>query len=334
MKFKPFTLILWIIIIFWGYFYSTYSNFENRIIIEKEQNIKIKKGETLNWLGKKLWLTSLTDKYIYKFYLKFNAPKNFKLQAWEYVVRTDSNIKKVFEALTKPVTNDKQITLLEWWNIYDIDNYLSNKDLIKKWEFILKTENFDKKLIEKYPFLEKAKTLEWFLYPDSYDINPDNFSINILISKMLKTFEKKAYKKYLSSYSSKEIVDLINLASIVEKEEKNSEAKPIVANILKKRWKENWKIWADITVCYPHKLTSQQCKMVVSKYIREKSDYNTRTKIWLPKTPIGNPSADTINATVNDEKTPHYFYLHDSDWNIYYATTNAEHELNKSKFMK
>gem|GEM_PF-4965009 len=35
---------------------------------------------------------------------------------------------------------------------------------------------------------------------------------------MLSNFDKKVYKKYLKNYSAKEIMDIINLASIVEKE--------------------------------------------------------------------------------------------------------------------
>jgi UPF0755 protein len=92
-------------------------------------------------------------------------------------------------------------------------------------------------------------------------------------------------------------------------------------------------IWADATVCYPHKLTADECKMVVSKYIKEKSEYNTRTMKWLPKTPIWNPSFDTINATLHSKETSYWFYLHDtSTGKIYYAVTNEEHNVNKSKY--
>jgi UPF0755 protein len=99
---------------------------------------------------------------------------------------------------------------------------------------------------------------------------------------------------------------------------------------LKKRLNSGWQIWADVTVCYPHELTSNECKMVISKYISEISEYNTRTMVWLPKTPIWNPSFETINATLNDEKTDYWYYLHNiSTGKIYYARTNAEHEANK-----
>ena len=73
--------------------------------------------------------------------------------------------------------------------------------------------------------------------------------------------------------------------------------------------------------------------MVVSKYIHEKSNYNTRTMIWLPKTPIWNPSFNSINTTLNDKKTEYRYYLHNpKTGKIYYWKTNAEHEANK-KYM-
>ena len=70
----------------------------------------------------------------------------------------------------------------------------------------------------------------------------------------------------------------------------------IVAGILKKRLDENWLIGADATVCYPYKVTYKECTpdFVVSK-IQDKNEYNTRTKIGLPKTPISNPSFASIN---------------------------------------
>jgi len=74
--------------------------------------------------------------------------------------------------------------------------------------------------------------------------------------------------------------------------------------------------------------------MVVSKYINEKSEYNTRTMVWLPKTPIWNPNFETIDATVNSETTPYFFYLHDNKWNIYYAKNNSGHERNKNNYLR
>jgi cell division protein YceG involved in septum cleavage len=51
--------------------------------------------------------------------------------------------------------------------------------------------------------------------------------------------------------------------------------------------------------------------MIISEYINEKSEYNTRTMTGLPKTPISNPSFETIDATLNYKESEYWFYLHD-----------------------
>jgi UPF0755 protein len=241
-------------------------------------------------------------------------------------------VSEILESLNKPIYEEMSITFLEWWNIYDIDYYLANKLIINSGEYISYVTNINKinQLSEFYEFINWQQTLEWFLYPDTYKINIGDFKINTLVIKQLDTFEDKVYNKILTELPIKDINELVNLSSIVEKEEKNSDEKATVAWILKKRLDNWWMIWADITVCYPHELTSQECKMVVSKYINEKSDYNTRTKTWLPLTPIWNPSFETINATLNYNKTNYWFYLHNvSSGKIYYWETNADHEYNK-----
>jgi UPF0755 protein len=328
---KIFTLIffVWLIII-----YNNYQNFKTKIITKQEQIITINKWETFNNLAEKLNL----DNFYYKIYLNKNKP-DFELKAWKYKIEKNSTIKDIINSLDKPAIADEiSLTFLEWWNIYDIDEFLEKKWLIKAGEYINYVTNKEKilKLSKFYNFIyPELNTLEWYLYPDTYKIDKNNFWINKLVIKQLDNFENKVYKKILSKYSSEKIQEILKLASIVEKEERSAKNKPIVAWILKKRLNNSWPIWADITVCYPHKLTSEECKMVVSKYIKEKNDYNTRTMIWLPKTPIWNPSYETIFATINDKKTDYWYYLHDTKtWQIYYAVDNAWHEKNKNLYLR
>lgn len=319
--------ILVLIMVFWN-FYLGYEDFKKKPIIENDLMVKIETSDNFLNLGNKI---PELNTIFYKIYLRNNTP-DFSLNAWMYKLTWGANIAWIFEDLQKPITDEISLTILEGWNIFDIDEYLTWKGLINPSEYIDYVRNSEKisALSEYYAFLSwKEETLEGFLYPDTYKMNV-NFKINEFVIKQLDTFEVKVYDKILQKYDVGTINDIINLASIVEKEEKNPQEKPIVAWILKKRLNSGWQIWADVTVCYPHELTSNECKMVISKYISEISEYNTRTMVWLPKTPIWNPSFETINATLNDEKTDYWYYLHNiSTGKIYYARTNAEHEANK-----
>jgi len=326
---KLFKIIIYIFIIAIIIIFIWYWNFKSNILVENETILNIKQWDKTDFIAEKLWI----NKYYFKTFLYLNEP-DFKIMEWNYKINSNSNIELIVEWLSKPIKIwEIDITLLEWWNIYDIDEYLTKKDLINKWDYIKYATSSEKieKLTEFYKFINWLNTLEWYLYPDTYTVDSDNFKINNLVIKQLDSFESKVYNKILSNMDNKKIEELVNLASIVEKEEKNSDEKPIVAWILKKRLNEWWMIWADATVCYPHKLTANECKMVISKYIKEISEYNTRTMSWLPKTPISNPSFDTINATLNYKETSYWFYLHDTrTWKIYYAITNEEHNVNKS----
>lgn len=323
-------LILWIFVIWGIIFYINYNNFKNETLI-KDKIIRIQKWDNLvSALKRELGLSE----FYFKIYLNLNKDKQIWIIQWEYRLNKGENIESIIKTLQHwPKSIEEKLTILEWWNIYDIDEYLVNKWLINHWEFISEAKNINN-YKNNYSFLENALTLEWYLYPDTYFVNPNNFNIEDFNKIMLDNFKKKSYDNLLTTIPPKQINDIVILASIVEKEEKNKLEKSTVAWILKKRLKENWFIGADITACYAYELTSNECKMQLSKYIAEKNEYNTRTMVWLPKTPISNPSFDSLNSVINSKDTPYYYYLHDKDWQVHYAKTNEEHIRNKSLYIK
>lgn len=326
-------LSIWISLILIFFIYKWYSDFKSNIINTKEIVLKIDSWDTINELSNKLNI----NKNFLNIYIKKNNP-DFELITWNFQISQNATIEQILIDLKNPlIESEINITMLEWWNIYDIDYSLTKKWLIKKGDYINYVTNKEKidKLTKFFPFIEWLNTLEWYLYPDTYTVISNNFKINVFVIKQLENFEDKVYNKLFKEYKNDIIEEVINLASIVEKEEKNIAEKSTVAWILKKRLNSWWMIWADITVCYPHELTSNECKMVITKYIREESEYNTRTMQWLPKTPIWNPSFETINATLNSKNTSHWFYLHDTKtWKIYYAETNQWHTINKNRYLR
>jgi UPF0755 protein len=277
--------------------------------------------------------------YIYRFVEK---TENFNTPQWKWLHTIFSHLWEQYSQEVLENKRNTQLIILEWWNIFDIDTYLTQRSLIKKWEYISYVENRDKiiALSEFFDFLDEQETLEWYLYPDTYKISPLNFKINNFVILQLNTFEQKVYNKLFIDEVTKEplysnviIESVVNLASIVEKEEKNKSEQKTVAGILKKRLKEFRHIWADITVCYHYRLTSKECRFAVSKYIKIKTPYNTRTTLGLPPTPINNPSYTTIDNTLNSLESEYYYYLHDSNGKIYYWKNYQEHKNNIEKYL-
>ncbi|MDR0281955.1 MAG: endolytic transglycosylase MltG [Candidatus Peribacteria bacterium] len=212
---------------------------------------------------------------------------------------------------------------MEGRSIYDIDASLTSKGLIHQGEYIVYTTSPEKisALSERYDFFDaNLKSLEGFLYPDTYHIDAKANVVKDLVSIQLNTFKKKVREGYESDFSAigqkygLDTYHTIILASIVEKEEKNSENKSTVAGIFYNRLQRGMKIEADITLCYNFKKPYVDCtpSVIVKNLSDEKNPYNTRRVGGLPPTPIANPDVDTLKAILFPQKTSYLFYLHDS----------------------
>lgn len=318
-------LLLGIFLISLFYVWNSVLNVWNTEI--KEWKYVIEKWDTVSDLNLRLKLNVNT--YLYKIYIKFLAPES-KLLAWTFSINSNITFNEFLKnKSSKPDTLDREVMILPWWNIYDIDELLANKWVINKWELIAISSNIPESFKSKYPFLKNVDSIEWFIYPETYRIQLDA-KLEDFLKITLDTFNERIYQKF----NKKNFYDNMIMASIVEKEERVTRNKRLVAWILLKRVNEWIAIWADATVCYWYKITTEECTPgFIWEHIYIKSKYNTRNKLGLPPTPISNFSDDSFDATVNSEKSDYYYYLHDMNWNIHFWKTLSEHNANKNKYI-
>ncbi|MDP2104125.1 MAG: endolytic transglycosylase MltG [Candidatus Gracilibacteria bacterium] len=295
-----------------------------------KQDFIISQGDKIANLPQKLGIS--IGSFPYKLYTRFKQ-KDFVLQAGTYHMDSEQTLDELFnQTLTHPISKDITLTVLPGWNIFDIDAYLTKEGITKAGDFTIASENISDDLRNTFSFIGDAKTLEGMLLPDTYRIKPDA-TVDDIIRTFLREFDKKIYTPYSFS-SQKEFYETLIFASIVEKEEKSSTNKPIVAGVLKKRYREKIAIGADATVCYEYRLTMTDCTPTfIGNHIYEKSAYNTRDSLSLPPTPIANPSAETFLATLNSEPSSYYYYLHDDQGQIHYGRSLEEHNLNRVQYL-
>jgi UPF0755 protein len=243
-----------------------------------------------------------------------------------------------------PEKNFISYTVLEGRSIYDIDADLMAKGYIDEGEYIAYVTNAEKiaELSTRYDFFDSSlKSLEGFLYPDTYYLDNRGNLVNQLVSIQLNTFKKKVrdlYSKNFAEIKTKyklNIYQTITLASIIEKEEKADGNKSTVAGIFYNRLQKGMLLGADITLCYNFKKPYASCTpSVIGKNVSDANNpYNTRQVAGLTPTPIGNPNVETIKATLFPKQTSYLFYLHDNKGGIHYGETNAEHERNKAQYL-
>lgn len=260
-----------------------------------------------------------------------------------------------------PSQSYTSIRILEGWSMYDIDASLAAKWLIATGEYIAYVTDSSRiyNAIQTYPLLDslflktrnttsESVSLEGVLYPDTYFVNENQPVIPQLVQLQLKAFDEKVMKPYgeaIEKFSDTlagagfsygmRMYNLITLASIIEKEEKSSANKPIIAGLFLNRIQKGMRIDADITLCYGRALPYETCtpSVIVASINDASNPYNTRVQSGLTPTPIGNPSVQTIRAVLEFSKTDNLYYLHDANGQIYFAKDIQWHNSNKSTYL-
>lgn len=288
---------------------------------------EITEGETVSQI-----LSSLVENeilksrqmYYAKIYLKANKLET-NLQAGTYEIPRNLNMTQLFETLQLGINQDVWVTIPEGLRkdeIADIfaENLSGEISVFSETDFISLTTN--QEFINSLELSVQTTDLEGFLFPDKY-LFPQNIETENVVRELVRNFKEKVGDQY--TYQ-----DLI-LASIVEREGYNSTDRPIIAGIIIKRLEEGWLLQTDATLLYPVK----DWKHVIT--VADKADdnpYNTYKKIGTPPTPICNPGLQSISAVLEPESSPYYYYIHDNDGNVHFATTLDQHNANVNKYLR
>lgn len=248
----------------------------------------------------------------------------------------------VSHILAWPEQKFVRYTVLEGWSIYDIDSDLTQKWFIQAGEYISYVSTVAS-LIDQYPFLQgidTLKTLEGFLYPDTYFLDDNGSFVAQLVKAQLDNFQKRIWSLYsgnINSFSQQQWLDwyeIVTLASVVQKEERNIDNQPTVAGIFLRRLSIGMRLDADITLCYYYRKPYSDCTpWFIARSIGIEQPYNTRQVRGLPPTPIANIPVGAIQAVLSFAPSSYLYYLHDAQGRIRYAETLEQHNSNKARYL-
>ena len=259
-----------------------------------------------------------------KYYLR-SQKIGTKLEAGTFFINKNSTMTELFETLQHAVNKDVWVTIPEGLRKDEIAKIIQEEfSLYGQTEF--SAEEFlelseDVEFISTLGLIDGVEDLEGFLYPDRYAFAPES-TAKTVIEKLVYTFKDKIGE----TYTYKDVI----VASLVERESRNLEEKPIIAGIIWKRYNEGWLLQIDASLLYAYK----DWKHVITEQdIEEDNPYNVYKHEGLPPTPICNPGIETLKATLNPEESEYYYYIHDNNGQIHYARTLQEHNSNVSKYL-
>ncbi len=175
-----------------------------------------------------------------------------------------------------------------------------------------------------------AETMEGFLFPDTYIFNR-NTSAQVVVNKMFARFRQIA-AKYMPQYSGRRLYDLVNLASLVEKEAVLDRERPLISAVFHNRLRIRMHLGCDPTVRYAlGKFTGPLKK----KDMHVDSPYNTYLHYDLPPGPVTNPGLASIKAAMHPADVPYLYFVVKNEHGAHeFSRTLVEHNRAVARYRR
>lgn len=177
-------------------------------------------------------------------------------------------------------------------------------------------------------------TLEGYLFPDTYQ-----FAERTPPDRVLEAMAER----YRSFWGEEEVArrealglderELVTLASIVEREARVGEERPIIAAVYLNRLEIGMLLQADPTVQFA--LDSVHARLLYRDIDRVADNpYNTYTHPGLPPGPIASPGEAALRATLGPADVPYLFFVARPDGSHEFTRTERQHINAKNRIRR
>ncbi|MBR5229221.1 MAG: endolytic transglycosylase MltG [Firmicutes bacterium] len=257
----------------------------------------------------------LFDNYIidnvneFKLWSRLNGYDS-QYKAGTYTLSPSMDYQTIADIIVGGKVNTKNFTIPEGYTIYQTAKALADQGFgnYDKFVELIEAGDFD------YEFLGEAQDnknkLEGYIMPNTYTVD-EGMNEEQVINVMLRQFEKDAYVAYKEAdkagpagkYSLNEIV---TIASIIERECKVDEERPLVASVIYNRLDKGMALQMCSTVQY---VLGKQKEVLTIADTKIESPYNTYINAGLPPGPIASPGMAAVKAALNPADTDYLYFV-------------------------
>lgn len=181
----------------------------------------------------------------------------------------------------------------------------------------------------KFLKIVKDRKLEGYLFPETYFFEPnsgEDFVVKTITGQFEKIFTNDFSERAKELKMTKR--DAVILASIIEKEAKNSGERPLVSAVFHNRLRKKWNLESCATVLYA---LGKHKEFLTYKDIKIDSPFNTYIHPGLPPAPIANPGLASIKAAIYPDSTADLFFVADGSGTHKFSKYAEEHNAKKKQ---
>jgi UPF0755 protein len=251
------------------------------------------------------------------------------VKAGEYQVSAAMSPMTIFATITSGISVIHPVTVREGENMYEIAEDIADKQLSKKEDFLALCT--DSEFITTLGFKPEMKTLEGFLYPDTY-----YFNRTMNAEDMIRQMVRHANQMWThSDQSAAEALgmsrfQIVTLASIIEKETGAPQERPMISSVFHNRLEKKMRLQSDPTTIYG--MWDHYQGKIHKTDLSAINPYNTYTIPALPLGPIANPGKDAIEAALHPATTDYLFFVSHNNGTHEFTRSLDEHNRAVRKF--
>lgn len=285
----------------------------------------------------------LKDKGLIKYKLAFtrrlsDSEYKGRLQPGTYTLNTGMSTLQMMAVMSPEVEPSAepidQLVIPEGFTIELIAARCENQGICTAEEFLNAVNSVTP---SKFPYLNDVPEgaavtyrLQGYIFPATYDIYEDT-TAESLVAWMLETFdaywdEDRQAKAEALGMNSFEVV---TRASIVEREARVSEERPVIAGVIQNRIDDGMMLQMCPTVLYPLTGGMYDKPQVLYTDLEIDSPYNTYKHEGLPVGPICSPGLASIDAVLSPADTDYlYYHVIDEETGKHIFTETYEEHVN------
>ena len=227
--------------------------------------------------------------------------KRGTLRAGEYRFDRPAPVTEVYARILRGDVFTRTVTIPEGENIYEIAARLEQAGFGARQEFLDAAAKQAGLVADLDP---KAKSLEGYLFPDTYRF-PRKAGPEQICATMVRRFRAVAGQLGLKE----NVHAVVTMASLVERETAVDAERPLVAGVFANRLARNMPLMTDPALIYGLELEGRWRGAIHQSDLSRDTAYNTYLHTGLPPSPVGNPGARSLRAAMEPAKTDYLYFV-------------------------